>query len=97
MVIVIGVDDVMLWAAILGPGNTDPAIRVLYIYCVHGPGKIGPCNTRDVRMSVCVCVGVFVCLFDGLNQSVLTTMGSGLQGPQGPSSTQLGDWDLLFK
>ena len=38
-----------------------------------------------------------VCLFDGSNQSVLTTIGSGLQGPQGPSSTQLGDWDLLFK
>ena len=32
----------------------------------------------------------FVCLFDGLNQSVLTTMGSGLQGPQGPFSTSDG-------
>ena len=40
---------------------------------------------------------MFVCLFEGLNQSVLTTMGSGLQGPQGPFSTLMGDWDLLFK
>ena len=46
-------------------------------------------------MYVCVCV--CVCLFDGLNQSLLTTIGSGLQGPQGPFSTTVGDWDLLFK
>ena len=38
-----------------------------------------------------------VCLFEGLSQSVPTTMGSGLLGPQGPVSTTMGDWDLLFK
>ena len=28
---------------------------------------------------------------------MLTTMGSGLQGPKGPFSTLMGNWDLLFK
>ena len=40
---------------------------------------------------------MFVCLFERVNQSVPTTIGSGLQGPQGPVSTTKGDWDLLFK
>ena len=43
-------------------------------------------------MYVCVCVSVcvFVCLFERVNQSVPTTIGSGLQGPQGPFSTTFG-------
>ena len=49
-----------------------------------------------VCMCMCVCVCVFVCLFERVNQSVPTTIGSGLQGPQGPFSTLSGDWDLLF-
>ena len=40
---------------------------------------------------------LFVCLFDRVNQSLPTTIDSGLHGPQGPFSTPLGDWDLLFK
>ena len=54
---------------------------------------------KSAYVFACVCVRacVLVCLFEGLNQSVLTTMGSGLQGPQGPFSTLMGDWDLLFK
>ena len=51
----------------------------------------------SVCLYVCVSVCLFVCLFEGLNQSVPTTMGSGLQGPQGPFSTLMGNWDLLFK
>ena len=38
----------------------------------------------------------FVCLFETLSQSVLTTVGSGLHGPQGPVSTFTGDWGLIF-
>ena len=30
------------------------------------------------------------------NQSVLTTIGSGLQGPRGPLSTTMGDWNLIY-
>ena len=64
----------------------------------HSESDERPHNTTTVCASACVrvCVCLFVCLFDGSNQSVLTTIGSGLQGPQGPSSTHLGDWDLLF-
>ena len=45
-----------------------------------------------VRVRVCV----FVCLFDIARQSVLTTIVSGLHGPQGPVSTLVGDWGLIF-
>ena len=50
-----------------------------------------------VCVYVCVCACVFVCLFDRVNQSLPTTIDSGLHGPQGPFSTLSGDWDLLFK
>ena len=46
---------------------------------------------------MCVCVCLFVCLFGRVNQSLPTTIDSGLHGPQGPFSTLSGDWDLLFK
>ena len=55
------------------------------------------CVCVYVCVCMCVCVCLFACLFEGLSQSVPTTMGSGLQGPQGPFSTSMGDWDLLFK
>ena len=41
-------------------------------------------------------VVTFVCLFDTVRQSVLTTLVSGLHGPLGPVSTLVGDWGLLF-
>ena len=47
------------------------------------------CVCVCVYVCVCVCVCMFVCLFDKVNQSVATTMGSGLHGPQGPFSTSI--------
>ena len=44
---------------------------------------------------VCMCVVVVVVVVASLNQPVLTAIGSGLQGPQGPFSP-CGDWDLIF-
>ena len=43
----------------------------------------------DLYMFMCILIYVclFVCLFERVNQSVPTTIGSGLQGPQGPFST----------
>ena len=41
-------------------------------------------------------VCVFVCLFDKVNQSVQTTMDSGLYGPQGPFSTLIGQLEPFF-
>ena len=38
----------------------------------------------------------FVCLFDKVNQSVTPTIGSGLQGPQGPFSISVRQIGTLF-
>ena len=46
---------------------------------------------------MCVCVVVVVVVVvKRVNQSVPTTIGSGLQGPRGPFSTTMGDWDLIY-
>ena len=55
------------------------------------------CVHVHVHVHVHVRVCLFVCLFDRVNQSLPTTIDSGLQGPQGPFSTFSGDWNLLYK
>ena len=46
-------------------------------------------------MYICI-THQLVCLFDKVNQSVTTTMGSGLHGPQGPFSTSIGRLEPYF-
>ena len=56
----------------------------------------GDHHPAAMTVCMCVCVCVCVCLFDTARQSVLTTIVSGLHGPQGPVSTLTGDWGLIF-
>ena len=45
---------------------------------------------------MCVRVCLFVCLFVAVNQSVVTTIDSGLYSPQGPFSTLVGRLGPFF-